>query len=104
MVPLRHQTTRSPKARAAFVPLPAAESTAGSQLEVTHGNGECSSHGMAGDPGQGSKSAEHQLIPTAARAPAQRSPWLYLSSDLWISAIFLSSFSECLGKNWNLEL
>lgn len=29
---------------------------------------------------------------------------LYLSSDLWISAIFLSSFSECLGKNWNLEL
>lgn len=28
----------------------------------------------------------------------------YLSSDLWISAIFLSSFSECLGKNWNLEL
>ena len=28
----------------------------------------------------------------------------HLSSVLWISAIFLSSFSECLGKNWNLEL
>lgn len=36
-------------------------------------------------------------VPAPRRQP-------YLSSDLWISAIFLSSFSECLGKNWNLEL
>lgn len=27
----------------------------------------------------------------------------YISSVLWISAIRRSSFSECLGKNWNLE-
>lgn len=28
----------------------------------------------------------------------------YISSFLWISAMRRSSFSECLGKNWNLEL
>lgn len=43
--------------------------------------------------------------PWAAHAEAQLrgrvSP--YISSVLWISAIRRSSFSECLGKNWNLE-
>lgn len=39
---------------------------------------------------------------TGTQGRGQVSP--YMSSVLWISAIRRSNFSECLGKNWNLEL
>lgn len=57
----------------------------------------------------GSAGAEDAVQRLCAQAVRETVAWpepsvTHLSSVLWISAIFLSSFSECLGKNWNLEL
>lgn len=50
------------------------------------------------------RSSKGHVCTGCGQCPGPELSVTHLSSVLWISAIFLSSFSECLGKNWNLEL